>query len=70
MLKGERLVLDWRKQQRARAAVQVTIEKLLDDKLPAAYDKEWFGEKCDRVYNHVYEKYYGAGRSVYAPPAG
>jgi len=65
-LKAERLVLDWRKQQQTRAGVRVTIEKVLDNHLPQAYDEDWFEEKCDRVYNHVHEKYRGAGQSVYA----
>ena len=43
----------------------MTFEKVLDKKLPAAYSADWFEEKCDRVYDHVYEKYYGDGRSVY-----
>jgi type I restriction-modification system DNA methylase subunit len=65
-LKAEKLVLDWRKQQRTRAAVRVTIETLLDENLPPAYETTLYNEKCERVYNHVYEKYYGAGRSVYS----
>ena len=30
VLKGEKLVLDWRKEQRTRAAVRVTVEETLD----------------------------------------
>ncbi len=63
-LKAERLVLDWRKYQQRRAAVQLTIEELLD-KLPETYDTEAYQEKCQQVYQHVYDSYYGSGRSIY-----
>jgi type I restriction enzyme R subunit len=65
-LKAGRLVLDWRKRQQARAEVQVTIEKLLDQGLPRAYTPELFEQKTTAVFQHVYDAYYGAGRSVYA----
>jgi len=44
----------------------VTIEAQLDSALPPAYDTKLYEEKCERIYTHVYEKYYGAGRSVYS----
>jgi type I restriction enzyme R subunit len=65
-LKAERLVLDWRKRQQARAAVQLQIATTLD-KLPETYDKPLFDHKCQVVYQHVYDSYYGAGRSIYTP---
>jgi type I restriction enzyme R subunit len=69
-LKAERLVLDWRKRQQARAAVQLTIEQVLD-KLPEAFTPELYGEKCEVVYQHVYDSYYGAGKSLYGiKPSG
>ena len=34
ILKGEKLILDWRKRRQARAGVQVTIEQILDEGLP------------------------------------
>lgn len=64
-LKAERLVLDWRKQQQARAAVKLAIESALDRGLPPVYTPELFRQKCEAVYLHVYEAYYGAGRSLY-----
>jgi type I restriction enzyme R subunit len=64
-LKAERLVLDWRKRQQARAAVRLAIEEVLD-RLPPTYDAEAYQRKCDLVYQHVYDSYYGPGRSVYA----
>ena len=39
-LKREKLVLDWRKEQRSRAAVRLTVETKLDE-LPAAYSSQW-----------------------------
>jgi len=64
-LKASKLVLDWRKRQQARAEVRVTIEKLLDQGLPRAYTPELFEEKTTAVFQHVYDSYFGAGRSVY-----
>jgi type I restriction enzyme R subunit len=65
-LKAGKLVLDWRKRQQARAEVRVTIEKLLDQRLPSVYTPELFEEKTTAIFQHVYDAYYGAGRSVYA----
>ncbi len=65
-LKAERLALDWRKQQQARAAVKLAIEDALDRGLPPVYTPELFRQKCEAVYLHVYDSYYGAGRGVYA----
>jgi type I restriction enzyme, R subunit len=63
-LKAERLVLDWRKHQKTRAMVQVAIEEALDQ-LPDSYDGDLYRQKCDVVYRHVYDAYYGLGKSVY-----
>ena len=63
-LKRERLVLDWRAKQQSRAAVRLTIEETLD-LLPRAYTKELYGVKCDVVYQHVFDCYFGSNRSVY-----
>jgi len=66
VLKREKLVLDWRKRQQARADVLYTIHTVLDKELPRSYTPEIFREKCDFVYQHVYDSYYGAGQSIYA----
>ncbi|MFH1930918.1 MAG: HsdR family type I site-specific deoxyribonuclease, partial [Pseudomonadota bacterium] len=66
MLKREKLVLDWRKRQQSRAQVRVTIEDIFDRGLPQAYSPELYQKKCDAVYQHVYDSYYGAGKSVYS----
>jgi type I restriction enzyme R subunit len=64
-LKHEKLVLDWRKRQQTRAAVLITIQDALDRELPRAYTPEVFNRKCDLVYQHIYDSYYGAGQSIY-----
>lgn len=64
-LKKEKLVLDWRKQQTTRARVLVAIQEELD-KLPRTYSLDLYHQKCDVVYQHIFEAYVGQGRSVYA----
>jgi type I restriction enzyme R subunit len=66
VLKQEKLVLDWRKKQQTRADVLFTIETVLDEMLPRTYTPEIYKEKCTTVYQHVYDSYYGAGKSIYA----
>ena len=65
-LKAEKLTLDWRKRQQARAEVRVTIGKFLDQGLPTAYTQELLEQKTTTVFEHVYDAYYGAGQSIYA----
>ena len=64
-VKKERLVLDWRKRQQTRAAVRLSIEQVLD-RPPRSYPPEVYQQKCDVVYQHIYDSYYGQGQSVYA----
>lgn len=66
-LKREKLVLDWREKQQAKAAVMQTL-KLQMRRLPAQYSKDIRTEKMARAYAHVYDHYYGAGRSAYQQP--
>jgi len=63
-LKAERLVLDWRKRQQTRARVRQAIEITLD-KLPDCYTKGLYERKCEAVYQHVYDAYYGEGKGIY-----
>ena len=63
-LKREKLVLDWRKRQQTKAAVEVTIKEILD-RLPESYSVEMYQQKCDDVYQHIYESYAGQGTSIY-----
>ncbi len=65
ILKREKLVLDWRIKQQTKAAVRTTIEEVLDKDLPPSYDESIYDAKCDVVFYHIYEKYYGVGQSVY-----
>jgi type I restriction enzyme R subunit len=67
-LKAEKLTLDWRKRQQARAAVKVAIDEILDQQLPNVYTSEVYQQRCEAVYQHVYESYFGAGRSIYSMP--
>ena len=66
-LKNERLVLDWRKKQQARAAVRQLIEQMLD-RLPSAFTPAVYEQACERAYLHVYDSYYGENQSIYSIP--
>ena len=68
-LKRDKLVLDWRKSQQARAAVRVEIEKELDSGLPLKYDPLLFTAKAAAIYGHVLDSYFGAGASIYSAAA-
>jgi len=63
-LKAEKLVLDWRKRQQARAAVRLTIETMLDE-LPPAFKRDVYAMKCDLVYQHIFDSYQDAGHNIY-----
>ena len=63
-LKEAKLVLDWRKKQRARADVFSTVREVLDE-LPRTFTQELYQQKCDSVYQHVYDSYPGEGKSIY-----
>ena len=58
-LKGEKLVLDWRIKERAKAAVKATIASFYDEALPPIYDQGVFDDKVERTYQWVFEKYPG-----------
>jgi len=64
-LKQENLVLDWRKQRQLCAQTEMTVLTILDGGLPETYTQELFEYKWKAVYQHVYESYYGEGRSIY-----
>jgi type I restriction enzyme, R subunit len=67
-LKSEKLILDWRLKERAKAAVKATIAALYDERLPPAYEQGVFDEKVERTYQWIFEKYPG-GRREGAPSA-
>jgi len=64
-LKNEKLILDWRKKQQSRASVRLAIETVLD-RLPRTYTKELYQQKCNVIYQHVYDSYFGQDSSVFA----
>ena len=45
--------------------VYTTVKTVLDE-LPRAYTPELYQQKCDTVYQHVYDSYAGEGSSIYA----
>jgi len=53
----------------ARAAVSVKIEKVFDVGLPGAFTLELFKAKSEVIFQHVYDCYYGDGKSVYTAVA-
>ena len=65
-LKQEKLVLDWRKRTQSTAEVKETVSNILDDELPDPYTPTLFGQKSEAVYQHIYDCYYGEGKSIYA----
>ena len=67
-LKHNKLVLDWRKEQSTRAAVRVAVEETLD-RLPEKYTRQIYAQKCDIVYQHVFDSYWDDGHSVYGQAA-
>ena len=67
-LKQGKLVLDWRKRQQSRAAVRIAIEDILDE-LPECYEPNIYTQKCEAVYQHIYESYYGEDNSIYGVAA-
>jgi type I restriction enzyme R subunit len=63
-LKRGKIVLDWRKEQNTRAAVRVAVEETLD-RLPEKFTRQIYAQKCDAVYQHVFDSYWDDGHSVY-----
>jgi hypothetical protein len=55
-LKREKLILDWRMKETAKAAVRQTIREELDE-LPEVYDRRLWEEKVERTYQFVYEHF-------------
>ena len=64
VLKRDKIVLDWRKQQGTRAAVRVAVEETLD-RLPEPFTRQLYAQKCDAVYQHVFDSYWDDGHTVY-----
>ena len=64
-----KLVIDWRKGQHSRAAVRVPIRDALDDLPQSLFDEAAFDKVVEKVFEHVYESYFGEGKSKYAEVA-
>jgi len=47
------LVQDWYKDNQTQKQVRSEIEKVLDEDLPATYDRTTFKQKCDNVYELI-----------------
>ncbi len=60
------LVMDWRLGEQNRARVRVAISEELDSLPIDKYPRSIFQKKCDDVYTHVYDSYWGIGKSVYS----
>ncbi|MBG0810806.1 type I restriction endonuclease subunit R [Methylosinus sp. H3A] len=55
-LKQEKLILDWRLRESAKADVRETIRQELDQ-LPEVYDRKLWDEKVERTYQFVFEHF-------------
>lgn len=64
-LKSKELVMDWRLGEQNRARVRVAISEELDSLPEDKYPRVLFQKKCEDVYLHVYDSYWGSGNSVY-----
>jgi type I restriction enzyme R subunit len=60
------LVLNWRQKSAARSSLKLAIEDTLDSGLPRAYTPDLFGNKCQAIFEHVFENYPERDASVYA----
>lgn len=49
------LVQDWHKSSQTQKQVRAEIERVLDEDLPASYDRATFKQKCDNVYDLIVE---------------
>jgi type I restriction enzyme R subunit len=54
----EKLVQDWKKQQRYISDVKVTIQREFDEVLPEGkYNRALFTQTCNQVFDYVYQRY-------------
>jgi len=60
-IKRDKLVLDWRKKQQARAAVKLALKKHSEN-CRQHLTTICIIKKCGLVYQHVYEAYVGVGK--------
>jgi type I restriction enzyme R subunit len=64
-LKREKLILDWRLKENAKADVRQTIREGYDE-LPEVYDRRLWEEKVERTFQFMFERYPGG---IATPPA-
>lgn len=60
------LVINWRQKASARSKIRLAIEDVLDSGLPRAYEKPIYAQKCDALFEHIYERYPERDASAYA----
>jgi type I restriction enzyme R subunit len=63
-LKREKLILDWRLKENAKADVRQTIREEYDD-LPEVYDRRLWEEKVEPTFQFMFERYPG---DIATPP--
>ncbi|MHB1464460.1 MAG: hypothetical protein ACYCXU_05035 [Thermoleophilia bacterium] len=54
----------FRESDRFRGSVKLAIEEELD-RLPEAFTARLYEQKCASIYQHVYDSYFGMGKSIY-----
>ena len=52
------IVQDWYRDGQSQGRVKTAVETVLDETLPASYDRVLFKATCERVYNIIYERAY------------
>lgn len=57
-LKREKLILDWRLKENAKADMRQTIREEFDE-LPDVYDRRIWEEKVERTFQFMFERYAG-----------
>lgn len=62
-LKREKLILDWRLKENAKADVRQTIRVEFDE-LPEVYDPRIWEDKVERTFQFVFERYPASGAAV------
>ena len=64
-LKKEKLVLGLAKQTKGQGRCPTGHWIVLDQGLPEVYDEKLYELKCENLYRHVFDAYYGGDQSVY-----
>jgi type I restriction enzyme R subunit len=67
-LKANKLVLDWRKKQQAKAAVRLAIQRSLKRELAPFYPAAMLADKQELVYQHIYDTYPDAAHTIFVEP--